>query len=189
MIFPFNALGLSHKFISEGVKEGDFCIDGTAGKGRDTLFLAKLVGEKGKVIALDIQEEAVKQTNALLETNNISWAKAHLTCHSKISDFAEKGTVSAIVFNFGWLPGGDHNIFSKKESSLLAVKESLDLLKIGGRMSLCLYYGKENGSDEKDAILHFIKGLDQMKYSVLVCDFVNRKGDPPIAVLITKDAE
>lgn len=188
MTFPFNALGLAHKFIAEHINKGNFCIDATAGKGRDTLFLAKGVGESGKVVALDIQKEAVEMTNRLLLENNVSWAKAFLSCHSKISDFAEENSVDAIMFNFGWLPGGDHNVFSRAESSIPALKSALDLLKVGGRMSLCLYYGKENGTGEKDEILNFIKTLDQRKYSVLVCDFVNRAGDPPVAVLITKDA-
>ncbi len=188
MTFPFNALGLTHKFMAENIKPGHFCIDATAGKGRDTLFLANLVGETGKVVALDIQKEAVEMTNTLLTENNITWAKAYLSCHSKISDFAEQKSVDGIVFNFGWLPGGDHNVFSRAESSIPAVKDALDLLKPGGKMTLCLYYGKENGTEEKDAILSFVKTLDQNRYSVLVCDFVNRAGDPPIAILITKDA-
>lgn len=187
MSYPFNALGLSHKFISEHVKKGDFCIDGTAGKGRDTLFLSRLVGEEGKVIALDIQPQAVEFTKTLLCENNITWAEVYLSCHSKLSSFAEKESVDAIMFNFGWLPGGDHNIFSRADSSIPALKSALELLKPGGKMSLCLYYGKENGTDEKDRILTFVKELDQKEFSVLLTDFINRKGEPPIAVLITKE--
>ena len=47
-----------HHFIKEHVKEGDFCIDATAGNGNDTLFLCELVGDTGKVLAFDIQEQA-----------------------------------------------------------------------------------------------------------------------------------
>lgn len=187
MSYPYNALGLAHKFMAEHVKKGDFVIDATAGKGRDTLFLANLVGESGKVVALDIQKDATDMTNALLSENNITWAKAHLSCHSKIREFAEKNSVDAVMFNFGWLPGGDHNIFSKSESSIPAIKSALELLRPGGRMSLCLYYGKENGTEERDHILSFVKTLDQKEYSVLLCDFVNRGGNPPIAVFITKE--
>ena len=50
-----NTLFLAHKFVSEHVKSGDFCIDATAGKGRDTVFLCDLVTESGKVLAFDIQ--------------------------------------------------------------------------------------------------------------------------------------
>ena len=67
MNYPLNALGLSHQFIAAHVQEGNLCIDGTAGRGRDTLFLCNLVGVTGKVHAFDIQEEAVESTQALLQ--------------------------------------------------------------------------------------------------------------------------
>ncbi len=188
MEFFYNALGLSHKYISEHLSAGEVCIDATAGRGRDTLFLAKLVGENGKVLAFDIQEEAVKSTRELLLSEGVKNAEVHLTCHSKMASFAEAGSVSAIMFNFGWLPGGDHTKFSHKNTSCLAISEGLRLLKLGGMMTLCLYYGKETGFEEKDAILDFVKRLDQKKYSVLLHEFINRKNDPPILVVITKDA-
>ena len=61
-----NTLFLAHKFVSEHVKPGDFCIDATAGKGRDTVFLCELVKESGKVLAFDIQPDAIAQTTALI---------------------------------------------------------------------------------------------------------------------------
>ena len=62
-----NTLGVAHKIIEEKVKKGDFCIDATAGRGHDTAFLAELVGEEGRVIAFDIQQDAVDSTRALLK--------------------------------------------------------------------------------------------------------------------------
>ena len=43
-----------------------FCIDATAGKGRDTALLCRLTGENGRVLAFDVQEDAVRQTRELL---------------------------------------------------------------------------------------------------------------------------
>ena len=54
-----NALTLVHKNIAENVREGDTCIDATAGRGYDTAFLCELVGDKGRVIAFDIQQSAI----------------------------------------------------------------------------------------------------------------------------------
>ncbi len=188
MNYPFNALGLSHKFMAEQIKPGDRCIDATAGRGRDTLFLAKLVGEKGEVIALDIQEAAVESTRQLLAENHIKNARVILSCHSKIDDFTTKESVGGIMFNFGWLPGGDHNKFSRADTSLVAIQKALTLLKPGGVMTLCLYYGKENGTEERDRILSFLESVDQSKYSVLQTHFINRVGCPPMAILIQKNA-
>ena len=61
-----NTLGIVHEFLKQYVREGDFCIDATAGRGRDTALLCRLAGETGRVLAFDIQREAVDQTRALL---------------------------------------------------------------------------------------------------------------------------
>ena len=49
-------------FIRQQVQEGDFCIDATMGNGNDTLLLSQLCGESGKVLAFDIQEQALTAT-------------------------------------------------------------------------------------------------------------------------------
>ena len=188
MDFPFNALGLSHKYMTEHLLPGDVCIDATAGRGRDTLFLAKLVGDEGKVYAFDIQESAVSSTKELLSSEGVENAEVHLACHSKMAEFVKEDSVSAVMFNFGWLPGGDHNTFSHGKTSCLAIEEGLRLLKKDGIMTLCLYCGKETGYEEKNTVLDFLKSLDQKKYSVLLHEFINRKNDPPVLAVITKDA-
>ncbi len=187
MEFSQNALGLSHKFISEHVQRGNTCIDATAGRGRDTLFLCELVGEEGKIFAFDIQEEAIQSTKKLLDDNHKE-ATLILDSHSNMDAYIEKSSVDAIMFNFGWLPGGDHSKFSHGSTSCIAIEKGLELLKVGGVMSLCIYCGKETGFEEKETLLPFLKKLDQKKYSVLLADYINRGGNPPIAVLITKDA-
>jgi len=188
MDYPFNALGLSHKFMEEKINKGDFLIDATAGRGRDTLFLSGLAGDTGKVLAFDIQKDAIESTMKLLGQNNVTNVTLIHECHSMMDQYAEAESVDGIMFNFGWLPGGDHTQFSTASTSLLAIEKGLQLLKIGGVMTLCLYCGKENGYEEKDEILKAISSLDQKKYSVLVCDFVNRKGDPPICCMILKES-
>ena len=44
-----NTLSMVHEFLKQNVREGMFCIDATAGKGRDTALLCKLVGKNGLV--------------------------------------------------------------------------------------------------------------------------------------------
>ena len=187
--FPLNALGLSHQFMAAHVREGAFCIDATAGKGRDTLFLCRLVGDSGRVLAVDIQADAVAQTTALLTAEGVSRrALVVQDCHSRLADYAEPNTVDGIMFNFGWLPGGDHNTFSHADTSVAAVKAALHLLKVGGVMTLCLYYGRQNGTAERDAILDFLPTIDNRRYTVIRGDFANRTGDVPIPVFIIREA-
>ena len=181
----FGAVHLAHEFLALNVREGDICIDCTAGRGKDTAFLCGLVGENGRVVALDIQPEAVESTKVLIEESGYNdRCEVYLDSHENVDKYAEEGTVSAVVFNFGWLPGGDHNKHTQTESSITALEKCLKLLKFGGVMSLSIYYGKETGFEERDAILRYISGLPVGEYAVIVSEFVNRPNCPPISVRI-----
>ncbi len=182
-----NALGVVHFALQQHVRPGAFCIDATAGKGRDTAFLANLCTQSGKVVALDIQPQAVEQTKEYIaELGLENQVSVHLSDHQHIDQFASPNSVDAIVFNFGWLPGGDHSIFTKPQTSILAIQKGLSLLKTGGLMTLCIYYGKECGFAERDALLEYIQTIDAKTYTVLVCQFANRANCPAIPVLIYK---
>ena len=176
-----------HHFIRSHVQEGDCCIDATAGNGNDTLVLCELVGEKGKVIAFDIQEEAISNTKKRLADHGVlERAQVLLDSHVNMGQYTDEDSVSCIVFNFGYLPGGDHELATRKESSIIAIHEGLRLLKKGGMMSLCIYSGGDSGFEERDAILSEIKKLDSRKYLVIVSEYYNRPNNPPIPVMIVK---
>ena len=181
-----NTLSMVHAFLRAHVQPGALCIDATAGRGRDTALLCRLGGVKGRVIAFDIQQSALDQTAALLAAEGLR-AELHLESHEHIADFAAAGSVDCIVFNFGRLPGGDPAIMTRADSSVAAVDAALGLLKPGGIMALALYYGGANGYAERDALLEYLRGVDASRYSVLRCDWLGRRNDPPIAVFIWRE--
>ncbi len=176
-----------HYFIRDHVKEGDLCIDATAGNGNDTLFLCKLVGENGKVLAFDIQKEAVANTKKrLLDAQMEKRGNVFYDSHINMCKYAKKETVSCVVFNFGYLPGGDHQLATKADTSIEAIRQGLRLLKMGGMMSLCIYSGGDSGFQERDAILAFLKNLDTKCYLVILSSYYNRPNHPPIPAMILK---
>lgn len=176
-----------HRFISEHVQSGDLCIDATAGNGNDTLLLCQLVGDSGKVIAFDIQQAAVQNTKRRLEEAKLSGrAEVILESHEKMCEYAKEESVSCIVFNFGYLPGGDHSLATRKDTSIQAITQGLKLLKKGGIMSLCIYSGGDSGFEERDAILEMVKGLDSKQYLVILSAYYNRPNNPPIPVFVVK---
>lgn len=181
-----NTLSMVHDFLKQTVRSGAFCIDATAGKGRDTALLCRLAGPEGRVLAFDIQQEAVEQTRALLEQEGLS-AEVILDSHANMEQYAPAESADCVVFNFGRLPGGDPNIVTKATSSLQAIDAGLRLLKTGGVMAIALYYGKENGYEERDAVLEHLKLLDDRKYSVLTCQWSNRRNDPPMPIFVWKE--
>ncbi len=184
----FSALNIIRRVIAEYVHEGDICVDATAGRGNDTLLLARLVGDSGHVTAFDIQPDAVESTKALLRENGLSHrADVLLKSHSEMDEVISEGSVSCITFNFGWLPRGDHNIFTDKSTSIPAIEKGLRLLKDGGIMTLIIYYGRETGFEERDALLEYLPTIDNKKYTVVEMPFVNRTNCPPIPIVIFKD--
>ena len=109
-----------------------------------------------------------------------------LESHERMGEYAEAGSVSCIVFNFGYLPGGDHKKATKAASSLRAVETGLRLLKQGGLMTLCIYSGGDSGFEEKEALLQYIRTLPSGEFLVLETRYANRPGNPPIPVLIIR---
>ena len=57
-----NARCLAADYVRRAVRPGDRVVDATMGNGKDTAFLAELVGEDGHVTAFDVQE-AVSYTH------------------------------------------------------------------------------------------------------------------------------
>ena len=162
-----------HAIFQTFVLRDGVYVDATMGKGRDTLFLCRLAGEKGQVWAFDIQEEALKLTGSLLETEGMSGRARLILCGH-----------DGICFNFGYLPGGDHRIATQAETSVAAVEQGLRLLKPGGVMSLCIYSGGDTGFAEKEALLGYLKKLPSEAYTVILSPYYNRRGDPPLPVFV-----
>ncbi|WP_298034628.1 class I SAM-dependent methyltransferase [uncultured Dysosmobacter sp.] len=181
-----NTLHMVHEFLERHVRPGAFCIDATAGKGRDAALLCRLAGPSGRVLAFDIQEEAVRQTRALLAVEGLA-AQVILDSHAHMEQYAEPETVDCVVFNLGRLPGGDPRIFTQADSSVAAIRAGLRLLRPGGVMAIALYYGKGNGYSEKNAVSAYLETLDDRMFSVLRCDWANRRGDPPMPIFIWKE--
>ena len=180
-------LALQKYFILQHLGEGDVAVDFTMGNGHDTEFLSKTVGENGHVFAFDIQEKAIENTRNCLQKLGLSGqAEVIKDSHTNMGQYVEEESVSCIVFNFGYLPGGDHALATHKDTSIAAIYAGLDLLKKGGMMSLCIYSGGDSGFEERDAILEELKNLDSKRYLVIMSSYYNRPNNPPIPVFIMK---
>ena len=174
-----------HRMIRDFVAPGDLCIDATMGNGHDTAFLSSLAGSNGKVLAFDIQELALSHTRETLKKENCpDNVELFLESHTEIGRHIQKNSVSCITFNFGYLPGGDHEIATHPSTSLAAIESALNLLQKGGVINLCIYSGGDTGYEEKEAILNYLKTLDSKKWLVIVNSYFNRKNDPPLPVFI-----
>ncbi|KGA98775.1 rRNA methyltransferase [Alkalihalobacillus alcalophilus ATCC 27647 = CGMCC 1.3604] len=184
-ILPF-----ARNLLAQALKEGDIAIDCTAGKGNDTITLAKLVGSTGHVYSFDIQEEAIKQTaekvkNERLEERVTLFQQGH-EIFEEVVPTLHLPHIKAAIFNLGYLPGGNKTIVTKPESTLKAIQQLLKCMPKEGLIVLVIYHGHKEGKLERDSILNFVTNLDQNEAHVLNYRFINQKNDPPFIVAIEK---
>ncbi len=167
--------------------EGMTAVDCTAGNGNDTLFLAEKAGPEGKVYGFDIQASAIEATRARLE------ASKHVACditlilkgHEHLSEEISEA-VDVIVYNLGYLPRHDKSITTMTLSTLESVKQAMDLIKQGGIITITAYPGHSEGERESDALVNFLKTIDQSKFNISKSEFINQANTPPVLFIIEK---
>lgn len=176
----------AHALLTDHVGQGDRVVDATMGNGHDTLHLARLVGDTGKVYAFDIQPQALQTTAALLLAENLQ-ARCVLIQESHVRMRAYVAEpVSAIIFNLGYLPGADKSLATQADQTLLAVQEALSLLGPAGLLLIAVYWGHSAGMQEKRVLDAFVAQLSSSTYRVLKYEFMNRARPSPYLLAIQR---
>lgn len=181
-----NTIKITRDFMFNFVKEGQVVLDCTVGNGNDTLILGKCVGPTGKVYGFDIQKEAIERTKEKLACENLDKHVILILDGHENIDLYVKEEVDFVIYNLGYLPRGDKNIITKKETTLVSLEKALGLLKEHGVLLITCYIGHEGGLEEKNAVENFLMSLDQKQYNVLKHEFINQKNKPPILFSIEK---
>lgn len=179
-----------HTLLRAAITQGDVVIDATAGNGHDTVFLAGCVGANGTVYAFDIQSEAINATTC-------ATAEVHATVHvvhagheelRRYIDPIHAGHIRAVVFNLGFLPGGDKSVVTTPDSTVAAIEQALDLLCADGVL-VVVCYQHDAGREEYERVRDVLVRIPQHTASVLQCRFCNQAGNPPTAFIVTKQAQ
>lgn len=152
----------AHEAVAGVLGEGSLALDATMGNGHDTRFLAQQVGASGHVWALDVQPAAIEATSRRLGEAGLA-DRVTLLCESHARmrgcvGMAPDGRLDAVMFNLGYLPGSDHGLVTRAETTLPALDQALALLAPGGCLSLMVYRGHEGGGAEWGAVLQWLAG-------------------------------
>ncbi|MBP3040101.1 methyltransferase domain-containing protein [Bacillaceae bacterium Marseille-Q3522] len=184
-ILPF-----ARVLLEKAVTPGDMVVDATVGNGHDTLFLAKLVGKNGQVFGFDIQEEAIKNSQNKLRHHGVDGRVRFSSLgHEHIIDVLPPqthGKITAAVFNLGYLPGGNKAIVTRPQTTIQAIEQLISLMAPEGIIVVVIYHGHAEGAKERDALLTYVKQLDQKKAHVLQYQFINQINQPPFIIAIEK---
>ncbi len=146
---------LVHAQLATIVGPGDHVVDATAGNGHDTAWLAELVGPTGRVFAIDIQPEAIARTAARLSDEERLRVVLQVGDHAdwdRLIPDESRGRLAAVVFNLGYLPGGDKTRITRAASTLTALEQAIRGLRPGGVLSVLGYPGHSGGAAECDAV-------------------------------------
>lgn len=186
-----SVLSFAHWLVRQCVRPGDLVIDATVGNGVDTVFLAQLVGAKGKVYGFDIQQEALEQTRkrCMASLPDPGCVHLHLMDHARMKSVLppeEIGRIRAVMFNLGYLPHSDERITTRPETTLPALEAALEVLEDGGILTVVLYSGHPGGREESEAVRRWAEQLDEGRYRALCYRYINRLNDPPYLIAVEK---
>ena len=150
---PPRPTALAHLLLERVISEGDLVIDATAGNGHDTVFLARCVGGSGRVLAFDVQQAAIESSRSLVESAGVAADVEFFNqSHARLADHVSPGSVAAVMFNLGYLPGSDQSIITTSRETLVALEAAVQALRPGGWLCVVCYPGHEGGDDEASAV-------------------------------------
>ncbi len=175
--------------IKACTKSGDITIDATVGNGFDTIFLAQVVKEKGIVFGFDIQKQAIENTKKRLDNYKIKNVNLFQVGHEYLQEYIPNkyhGNIASAIFNLGFLPKGNKAITTKWETTIEAIKQILNIIKINGVIVIIVYPGHKQGKLEKEKLLEYLSTLDQKEEQVLTYKFINQINDAPFLIAIEK---
>lgn len=171
------------------IQPGETAIDATAGNGHDTCLLAEAVGHKGRVFAFDVQPDALKRTAARLADVGYSNVTLLHRSHQEMKDAVPDtchGSVGAVMFNLGYLPGGDHSVTTSTESSLTAISVALRLVRSGGIITVLAYPGHAGGDDEAGSVRQLLEELPAAEFETSIRRSATTSENAPLLFVIVR---
>lgn len=186
---------LAHQICADCLSAGDIAVDATVGNGHDTLFLAEQVGLQGHVYGFDIQPEGILKTKQRLSTrsdgeNNSLPVTLFEQSHALLESMIEcrhHGRVKVVMFNLGYLPGGNQDITTCTESTVQAIQSACRLLHPEGLISILAYPGHAGGDAETDAVLKCLDDLIKAGWFVNSVDAVAGSTTAPRLLILSRN--
>lgn len=176
---------VAQQAVAAVLKGGETVVDATVGNGFDTNFLAEAVGTEGQVIGFDVQRKAIESTSKRLAAGGLTNVELREQSHAELGAVVAEGTVTAVMFNLGFLPRSDKTIVTTAASSTKAITAALEVLKQHGILTILVYRGHEGGQDEYEAIERLLQE-DGLQYEQQRIDSVPSRPTSPVLFILKK---
>ncbi|WP_169980304.1 class I SAM-dependent methyltransferase [Tautonia rosea] len=185
---------LARLLVASVLRAGDFAIDATVGNGHDTLWLAQQVGPTGRVLGLDVQTMALRTAQGqlvkagLMDRVLLAHAR-HESLDRLLSPSHAMGRPRVVMFNLGYLPGGDHSIATRPATTLAALDAALAQVLPGGLVSVVVYPGHPSGREESEQVLDWAHMLGKTSLGILRCDLLGTVQPAPWLLVLSPEAK
>ena len=182
-----NAVNIAHALLLPYIPIAQVLVDMTCGNGHDTVFLAQHMNQSAQLYAFDIQSCAVEETQKIMSGKNsehpniIYGVGSHDQLIMQIT-----APLDIVIFNLGYLPAGDHAIYTQSATTINACKICLNKIAKNGIIMLAAYPGTPAGEEEQHALKKFLKHVPQKEYDVSCWQPLNQIHNPPILYIIQK---
>lgn len=189
MINLNHAVKFQHIFWQDQLAHATTIVDATLGNGQDFLYLAEQAKSGAHLWGLDIQPLAIDKSKALLSERlqrvDVS-VDLLLGSHDELLtsiQFPSSG-IDLLIFNLGYLPGGNHSVMTRSDTTIKAIKAGLEHLNVNGLITLVAYPGTVAGEGECEEVKQFLSTLPQRRYDVSTWAPVNQINNPPVLFII-----
>jgi glycine oxidase len=182
----------AQELVRHVVRSGETVIDATAGNGHDTQFLSELVGPEGTVFAFDVQRDALKKTSRRLEDAGLKNVVLHQNDHARMVDLIpeqDHGQVAAVMFNLGYLPGGDKSLTTNQDSTRQAIRQAVSLVRPDGVVTILAYTGHDGGAQESDTVRAELATLSNLAFTVEIVESQPGRSSGPRMFVVRKGME
>lgn len=175
---------LAQDRIAQVIRAGDIVVDATVGNGFDTVFLARQVGQAGRVFGFDLQQQAIQSTQKRLAAAQLENVQLLLTSHSEFENHVD-GTIAAAMFNLGYLPRSDHAVVTMAHTTLAALEQMTRQLAPGGIITVLAYRGHDGGPKEAEAVRNWLQAQNDCTLERI--DSQPPRPTSPVLFVLTKE--
>lgn len=187
----FSLVAKAHELIGAGLRPGDLAIDATVGNGHDTMFLLRRVAPGGRVYGFDIQHAALDSAQArvdepALRASLTLFEDSHVRMLERIPQ-THHGSIKAIMFNLGYLPGGDKTVTTQAESTLAALSSASRLLCPQGVLTIVAYPGHAGGARETEQVRRWCEALEPNCFRIERYDAKPNDASAPRLFAVTRN--
>jgi hypothetical protein len=165
-----------HDYLKSHVNKNDIMIDATVGNGNDTVLLATLAKH---VIGYDIQAKAIEITRQKLHDLKVDNVTLN---HQSFEQIEYDLDYRGVIFNLGYLPGGDKSITTDPEVTLKTIHKIMKQMDITDFILITTYPGHEAGLQEANRLMDLIQTLDT-SYLATTYQIHNRLHAPFVIII------